>query len=142
RGVRVGERGLIGGDAGQRQACRSGSQRDRRTRGVAEHERWFGPGRGGDRGEVVVLALRRERGGVAAVTSPAAVVGDDGEAPPEFLWCDEGMARAERSYADYQHRAVAGRVICDLGAIGLPGGFFGVSFPLLDSFRLCSLPCA
>ena len=45
---------------------------------MAEHERRFGPGRRRDGGEILILPLRRERPGVAAVTPAAAVIASGG----------------------------------------------------------------
>src|SRR5262249_16119383 len=113
RRVLVVEWCLVCGDGGQRQACRGGPQGDRPAGWVAEPGWGFGAGRPRRRGEVVVLPLRRERSGVATVTSPAAVVGDDCKTPPQFLWWDKGLACAECAHADYERRAIADPVVGD-----------------------------
>src|SRR5262249_60003958 len=108
---------------------------------VAEHEWGFGAGRRRDRGEVVVLPLRRERSGVATVTSPAAVVGDDCKTPPQFLWWDKGLACAECAHADYERRAIADPVVGDDGAVGGPHGFHVSTFlPWAVAHGLSAVP--
>ena len=85
---------------------------------MAEHERRFGPGHCRDGGEVLILPLRRERLGVAAVASAAAVVSDDGEALPEIPRRGKCLAGAERADADDKRRSITGTVIGDYGPVG------------------------
>src|SRR5215831_725068 len=85
---------------------------------MAEQERRLGPGRRRDGGQVLILPLRRERLGVAAVTPAAAVVGDDGEALSEVLGRNKRPAGAERAHADDERRTGAGPVVGDDGTVG------------------------
>jgi hypothetical protein len=85
---------------------------------VAEHERWRWPGRCRDGAEVLILPLRCERLGVTAITSAAAVVGDDGETLPEVLRRGKRLAGAERADADDKRRSITGTVVGDDGTIG------------------------
>ena len=118
RRVVVAERRLVGDDAGDGQPGRDGAQRDRRAGGMAEHERGPGAGRGRDGGKVLVLPLRRDRTGVAAVAAATTVVGHDGELPRQVAGDDERGASGECAIAHDQHRAFAGAVVGDRGPVG------------------------